>query len=192
MPVVECRPTNQKLLDKLLRYSRQENECRVWTRYRDVDGYGTIRVSKKKIRAHRVAWELANGEIPTGVFVLHACDNPSCIFLGHLFLGTHQDNMLDMTKKNRQAFGNRNGSRTHPERVPRGERHGSRLHPERVARGERNGRAKLTKEDVDTIRAEYSRRGITQRELGNKFGVNGRQISHIVNGKSWSDRECVL
>lgn len=49
--------------------------------------------------------------------------------------------------------------------------------------GERNGHAKLTEEDVRTIR---SLRGIvTQRELGKRFGIHCAQVCWIQLRKSW-------
>lgn len=50
-----------------------------------------------------MAFELYKGPIPEGLLVLHTCDIPVCCNPNHLFLGTHQDNMDDMVKKNRQA-----------------------------------------------------------------------------------------
>lgn len=72
---------------------------------------GYIRVQRriggkrKKVRAHREAWEKANGPIPEGLFVLHKCDNRACREITHLFLGTHQDNMDDCVAKGRIARG---------------------------------------------------------------------------------------
>ena len=80
-----------------------ENGCLEWTGYRMPTGYGTIKVDGKKQLAHRVAWMLANGEIPEGLQVLHTCDNPACCAVDHLFLGTHDDNMADKVSKGRQG-----------------------------------------------------------------------------------------
>lgn len=55
-------------------------------------------------RAHRLAWELANGPVPAGQFVLHRCDNPPCARPDHLFLGTAADNTADMRSKGRGGW----------------------------------------------------------------------------------------
>lgn len=74
-----------------------ESSCVVWTGRRDEKGYG--RAGRRK--AHRVAWETANGPIPTGLCVLHRCDNPPCCNPAHLFLGTQLDNVRDREAKGR-------------------------------------------------------------------------------------------
>jgi hypothetical protein len=68
-------------------------------------GYGVVSQGTTLVGAHRVEWAKRKGEIPDGLHVLHKCDNPGCINIDHLFLGTHQDNMKDRDAKGRQHSG---------------------------------------------------------------------------------------
>lgn len=85
--------------------------CLLWTGCIDAKGYGLIGVAGRSTGAHRVAWILARGPIPDGLWVLHHCDNPACVNAegGHLFLGTNLDNIRDRNAKGR----NPNARKTH-------------------------------------------------------------------------------
>jgi hypothetical protein len=128
------------------------NECWPWTGGRSRFGYGRMH----KSYAHRVAWSLQVGPIPTGLQVLHACDNPPCCNPAHLFLGTPADNVLDKVQKGRQA-------------------HGEDI----------SNRVRLTEQHVRQIRLAAAT-GVTYRALATAYGVSRSGISLVVRGKRWA------
>jgi hypothetical protein len=80
-----------------------ERGCILWVGAKNNRGYGSVRVNGVTRGAHRLAWELAFGPIPSGVEVLHRCDNRPCVNTGHLFLGSQRDNIHDMIRKGRDG-----------------------------------------------------------------------------------------
>jgi hypothetical protein len=75
--------------------------CWLWTAACNQAGYGEISVGAERHGAHRISWELHRGKIPERMYVLHRCDNPSCVNPEHLFLGTQSDNAIDYWAKGR-------------------------------------------------------------------------------------------
>ena len=67
--------------------------CKKW-------GYGKCNRMGETL-AHRAAYKIKHGSIPSGMLVCHTCDTPACCNVDHLFLGTNADNMRDMAGKKR-------------------------------------------------------------------------------------------
>lgn len=83
--------------------SRVKNTCWHWAGSVDGGGYGTLAVGpgESPVKAHRMSWEIHFGQIPDGLVVCHACDNPACVNPHHLMLGTQMANTLDTSRKGR-------------------------------------------------------------------------------------------
>lgn len=132
--------------------------CWPWTARRDDDGYGVFHHKRRRTRAHRVAWELANGRsIPAGLVIRHLCPSggkPWCCNPAHLAVGTVLDNHED-----RARDGN----------VPTGVTH---------------GRARLTDDQVIAIRTRRAN-GEVVRALAREFGVGSTTAEHIVSRRTW-------
>lgn len=86
---------------------RGPDDCWPWLAGCYPNGYGRMGMgsraddSRRDVMAHRFAWELEHSEIPKGMNVCHQCDNPPCVNVEHLFLGTQADNLVDMHNKGR-------------------------------------------------------------------------------------------
>jgi len=78
------------------------NSCWVWAGCTVGNGYGRFHLGGARQSAHRVMWTMFNKTIPKGKFILHRCDNPSCVNPNHLFLGDALANIRDMQKKVRK------------------------------------------------------------------------------------------
>jgi hypothetical protein len=74
--------------------------CLIWQGAR-TGGYGNTAFLGKTYPTHRLAWLAHHGPIPDGLLVCHRCDNRLCIEPDHLFLGTPQQNVVDMIRKGR-------------------------------------------------------------------------------------------
>lgn len=86
------------------------NGCWVWTGHTLPKGYGRVTIAKRRMQTHRLVAEDFYLRIPEDKFVLHTCDNPPCVYPGHLYFGTAADNSADMVRRRRSARGEAHGS----------------------------------------------------------------------------------
>ncbi len=149
-----------KTYAQLLEKTRAEGECRVWQGWIKGAGssYGVTYASGRPTLVHRYVYQLHHGEIPEGKCICHSCDNPGCINIDHLFIGTWADNNRDRAKKGRNA-------NTH---------------------GEKHPRAKLTNDQAREIKQLLRTTNCTQKEIGARFGVSWMVVAKIKEGKNWS------
>lgn len=134
------------------------NACWNWTGSVGREGYGKFHLIKpfRSVGSHRVSWELTNGVIPDGLFVLHHCDNRLCVNPAHLFLGTNSDNMQDAIMK-----GKKPGVPSEPYRI------------------------KLSLEMANEIRTMWISGKWTKRGLAKHFGICPRHIRNVLNNEVW-------
>lgn len=99
----------QKYIDRFFDKIEKTNSCWYWTGAINRGGYGQLSIQGKSYKAHRLAWMIKYGDIPTGMCVLHKCDVTECVNPDHLFIGTHIDNVRDMVSKGRQSRGKEYG-----------------------------------------------------------------------------------
>lgn len=102
--------------------------CHLWLLSVNNMGYGRVRHQRREYLAHRFAWELRNGKIPYGMFLLHRCDTPLCVNPSHLFLGTQLDNLRDAVKKGRIRHGEKHRDSKLTEKDVREIREAPRFH----------------------------------------------------------------
>lgn len=75
--------------------------CWPWPGGMSGSGYGQLIYNGRRVYAHRLAYELAIGDVPPGLEIRHTCHNPRCVNPAHLVVGTHADNMRDMARAGR-------------------------------------------------------------------------------------------
>ena len=86
-------------------YNESLGKCHIWTgAVNSKWGYGNFGARGKTYRAHVFSYELEYGPIESGS-ILHSCDVKLCVNPLHLWVGTHDQNMSDMTSKRRQVYG---------------------------------------------------------------------------------------
>lgn len=144
------------------------DECWVWLgkhyerpkEFERYGGYGITSYGGRSQRAHRAMWLRVVGPIPKGLEVCHSCDTRACVNPKHLFLATHQENMLDCARKKRLYW----------------------YRPD--ARNNVGGSIKLNEEKVREI-FRLSTEGKSGLEIAPLFGISHCAIYAVLSGRTW-------
>ena len=88
--------------------------CWIWAAGTFPNGYGQFfigRIDGQSItaKAHRIAYALTYGTVPSNQLILHRCDTKACVNPSHLLLGSPKENTVDAAIKGLMPRGSRHG-----------------------------------------------------------------------------------
>ena len=130
------------------------DECLLWPFAKTKAGYGNFAAHRTPTTVHPIVCEALHGGRPSPRHeAAHICGVRLCCNPTHLRWATRRENAADMIS------------------------HGT------LSCGEKRPLAKLTNEQVRTIRSQTTR---THRDLAKEFGVSSTTISLILAGKRWT------
>ena len=129
--------------------------CWIWTATKNSNGYG----SYGKRLAHRVSYEIYNGDIPDSTCVLHKCDVRECVNPAHLWLGSRKENMQDCKAKGRMSMPPRFVGSAHPE-------------------------SKMDESKVQAVRLDVLG-GLAKRAAARKYGIDRSTLRSILERRTW-------
>ncbi len=143
---------------KLEQATATESGCLNWPQTeRRAGQYGMFRAESGAIHdAHRFAYFYYHGEMPAGMFILHACDNRSCVSREHLRIGTRRENIAEASERGRL-----------------------------VQRQAHEHQCAVYSEEQMLEVVERIKRGETQGEISAATGVPTTTVKQVRRGKCW-------
>jgi hypothetical protein len=151
------------------------SECWEFVGCRYPNGYGRFATLGKTWYAHRLAYLLTHRKVPLN-WVLHHCDNPSCVNPAHLYDGTPKENTADRDRRKRSAY------LADPEGWHRKLLQGQENHRQKY--GAASKVCKLTVEQVRSIKHRL-RDGEPYQLMAPEYGVKPSTIQAIKYGVNW-------
>ena len=155
--IIVSNEDKEKFLSKVV--IDEKSGCHIFKGSCHPDGYGRFCLKGLTENAHRIAWVIEYGDIPSGLLVLHKCDNPPCVNPEHLFLGTPADNVKDCVQKERRS----------------------------PQDGNRNNSAKLRASDIAIVLQLYHLYGFSVKFLRNYYKTSDSNIRFIIQGTTWKN-----
>lgn len=134
----------------------ETDQCLDWPWYRFSRGYGAITRDGNSVGVHVVICEIAHGPRPTGMWAAHSCGRRICCSGAHLRWATPKENYADRVI------------------------HGT------DQRGKRGQTAKLTEDDVRSIRSRVAESGAKCGALAAEYHVTSNTIRSIVRRDTWN------
>lgn len=147
---------------RIKRTGKRRISCTTWKKMKaELKDNGRLRVrlvqngKEYRVHVHQLVLENFIGPCPEGMECCHNDDNPLNNKLDNLRWGTRQSNMVD-----------------------------KRIN-DKIARGENQGLSKITEEQVREIRRMYGSGNYSKYRLGKLFNIDRRNITFIVDRKTW-------
>ena len=135
-------------------------DCWEWQAHLNNRGYGQFNIgSNRLVLAHRFSYQLAHGDFPESLDVLHSCDNPKCVNHNHLFLGDAKMNVADMMAKGRARMVN-------------------------PTFGSKNNLAKINEQIALQVKSLHAA-GLKAAEIGKQLNLTYSIAYSICKGKTW-------
>lgn len=134
--------------------------------------YFYIMIKYEKIGLHRFVYEWKYGKKTTKLFICHKCNNPKCINIEHLYLGTPKDNVRDMVKSNRQAKGRHKVTKKQVRKIRKLAKEGKFV--------------KYANKNYITKKEKYFKKKYNYKKLSKRFKIDETAIGLIVRRKKWS------
>lgn len=141
----------------------ERGNCWEWTGFCYPTGHGQFYMDgRRNIKASRAAWLIFVGD-PGESYVCHHCDNPKCVRLEHLYLGTHQTNMQDRA---------------------------TRTHWQKYRRKTTKLAWREVREIRAILRDHQKQWGVSQyQQVADTFGVNVNTVSRIMRNWNWKEED---
>ena len=144
--------------------------CWIWMGPVNANGYGLSGHGKL---AHRVSYERSDGEIPSGLDLMHLCHNRLCVNPAHLQPGTRRENVMMSVRDNRwnPELRSEKQKAVRARMIKNGKPYGAN--------------AKFSELQIKGIRT-LANLGISSKAIGLSLGVTCTAIRSICNRKAYA------